>query len=69
MKVEYPQIGICGLTCTLCPNYHTDTESGKGCTAFLRKGWDFHGREGGIHELLGFLNRIGCPWGNSLVGD
>ena len=27
MKVEYPKIGICGLTCTLCPNYHTDAKS------------------------------------------
>lgn len=27
MEVEYPQIGICGLTCTLCPSYHTDTKS------------------------------------------
>ncbi len=27
MKIEYPQIGICGLSCRLCPNYHTETKS------------------------------------------
>ncbi len=27
MKIEYPDIGICGLSCKLCPNYHTDTKS------------------------------------------
>jgi hypothetical protein len=27
MKIKYPQIGICGLSCSLCPNYHTDAKS------------------------------------------
>lgn len=27
MKIEYPKIGICGLSCTLCPRYHTDAKS------------------------------------------
>jgi hypothetical protein len=27
MKIKYPKIGICGLSCRLCPNYHTDTIS------------------------------------------
>lgn len=27
VKIEYPQIGICGLSCTLCPRYHTDAKS------------------------------------------
>ncbi len=24
MKVRYPEIGICGLSCRLCPHYHTE---------------------------------------------
>lgn len=24
MKINYPEIGICGLSCRLCPMYHTD---------------------------------------------
>ena len=27
MKIEYPEIGICGLSCRLCPNYHIEGES------------------------------------------
>jgi len=27
MPIEYPDIGICGLSCRLCPMYHTDAES------------------------------------------
>lgn len=27
MKVKYPEIGICGLSCRLCPHYHMDTAS------------------------------------------
>jgi hypothetical protein len=27
MKIKYPEIGICGLSCRLCPNYNTDTKS------------------------------------------
>ena len=27
MKIAYPQIGICGLSCRLCPNYQTDAAS------------------------------------------
>lgn len=27
MKIHYPEIGICGLSCRLCPNYHMDTKS------------------------------------------
>lgn len=27
MKIKYPEIGICGLSCRLCPNYHMDTKS------------------------------------------
>jgi hypothetical protein len=27
MKIVYPEIGICGLSCRLCPNYHMDTKS------------------------------------------
>jgi len=27
MKIKYPETGICGLSCRLCPNYHTDAKS------------------------------------------
>lgn len=27
MKIRYPTIGICGLSCRLCPMHHTETES------------------------------------------
>jgi len=27
MKIEYPGIGICGLSCRLCPTYHIDGKS------------------------------------------
>ncbi len=27
MKINYPQIGIYGLSCLLCPNYHSDAKS------------------------------------------
>ncbi|HCJ66041.1 MAG TPA: hypothetical protein DHV62_01615 [Elusimicrobia bacterium] len=27
MKIKYPEIGICGLSCRLCPMYHSETAS------------------------------------------
>ncbi len=27
ISVKYPKIGICGLSCVLCPNYHTQAKS------------------------------------------
>ncbi|MDK2915590.1 MAG: hypothetical protein PWR25_147 [Euryarchaeota archaeon] len=27
MRIEYPDIGVCGLSCRLCPMYNTDAES------------------------------------------
>jgi PP-loop superfamily ATP-utilizing enzyme len=27
MQIKYPEIGICGLSCRLCPMYNTDAES------------------------------------------
>jgi len=27
MKIEYPEIGICGLSCRLCPMYHIEGKS------------------------------------------
>ena len=27
MQIKYPEIGICGLSCRLCPMYNTETES------------------------------------------
>ncbi len=27
MDIKYPEIGICGLSCRLCPRYHTDGDS------------------------------------------
>jgi hypothetical protein len=32
MEISYPEIGICGLSCRLCPKHHTGTENKcKGC--------------------------------------
>lgn len=27
MQINYPEIGVCGLSCRLCPMYNTETES------------------------------------------
>lgn len=27
MKVEYPEVGVCGLSCRLCPAFHRETAS------------------------------------------
>ena len=27
MQIKYPEIGICGLSCRLCPHYHTESKS------------------------------------------
>ncbi|MDD2890397.1 MAG: DUF3795 domain-containing protein [bacterium] len=27
IKINYPEIGICGLSCRLCPSYHMETKS------------------------------------------
>jgi hypothetical protein len=27
MQIKYPEIGVCGLSCRLCPMYNTETES------------------------------------------
>jgi hypothetical protein len=27
MKIEYPEIGVCGLSCGLCPNFHSTADS------------------------------------------
>lgn len=27
MKIKYPEVGICGLSCQLCPQYHTKANS------------------------------------------
>lgn len=27
MQIKYPEIGICGLSCRLCPMYNTDTDN------------------------------------------
>jgi hypothetical protein len=27
MKIEYPKIGVCGLSCALCPTYHSKSDS------------------------------------------
>jgi hypothetical protein len=36
MKIKYPAVGICGLSCRLCPRYHTDAKSRcPGC----KSGW------------------------------
>lgn len=27
MKIDFPEIGVCGLSCRLCPTYHTNSKS------------------------------------------
>ncbi|MDV2480827.1 DUF3795 domain-containing protein [Methanoculleus sp. Wushi-C6] len=37
MHIEYPDIGICGLSCRLCPTYNTEAESRcSGCKSSSR---------------------------------
>ncbi len=39
MKIAYPEIGICGLSCRLCPTYHTEGKSKcGGCKSEYRMG-------------------------------
>jgi Protein of unknown function (DUF3795) len=39
MDIEYPDIGVCGLSCKLCPRYHTDGVSRcNGCKTESRMG-------------------------------
>ncbi len=39
MKIIYPEIGICGLSCRLCPHYHTEGASRcEGCKTGSRMG-------------------------------
>jgi len=39
MKIKYPEIGICGLSCRLCPHYHTEgTSRCGGCKTESRTG-------------------------------
>ena len=38
-SILYPEIGICGLSCRLCPRYHTETKSKcGGCKSEFRMG-------------------------------
>jgi hypothetical protein len=37
MNIQYPQVGVCGLSCRLCPTHHTLTESRcAGCKSIAR---------------------------------
>lgn len=37
MKIEYPEIGVCGLSCRLCPNYHIESKNRcEGCKSEAR---------------------------------
>lgn len=37
MHIKYPDMGICGLSCQLCPTYHTDAKSRcEGCKSQSR---------------------------------
>jgi hypothetical protein len=37
MQIKHPEIGVCGLSCRLCPNYHITTKSRcQGCKSAFR---------------------------------
>lgn len=36
MKIKYPEVGICGLSCRLCPWYHKDSNRCGGCKSEYR---------------------------------
>ena len=37
MNIQYPEVGVCGLSCRLCPMYHMQTESRcAGCKSTAR---------------------------------
>lgn len=37
MQIKYPEIGVCGLSCRLCPSYHSHSESRcGGCKSVAR---------------------------------
>ncbi len=39
MNIQYPEIGICGLSCRLCPSFHTEGASRcSGCKSDYRMG-------------------------------
>ena len=39
MQIQYPEIGICGLSCRLCPTYNTNAKSKcNGCKSEYRMG-------------------------------
>lgn len=39
MQIKYPEVGICGLSCRLCPSYHTEGKSKcGGCKSEYRMG-------------------------------
>lgn len=39
MHIDYPEVGVCGLSCRLCPNYHTEGKSTcGGCKSEYRMG-------------------------------
>ena len=39
MRIKYPKIGICGLSCILCPRYNTNAKSKcEGCKSEFRMG-------------------------------
>jgi len=39
MIIKYPEIGICGLSCRLCPRYHSESKSR--CRGCKKKGIEF----------------------------
>lgn len=67
MQVDYPEIGICGLSCRLCPSYHIEGKSrcagcksanrmAVGCPfitcAVKKKGIEFCSRPKLVHSIL-----------------
>ncbi|NJD54065.1 MAG: hypothetical protein FIB07_14500 [Candidatus Methanoperedens sp.] len=56
MIFKYPEIGVCGLSCRLCPRYQSEGESRCfGCKTESRMGagaMDIKGRSKKLHSIL-----------------
>ena len=53
MKIKYPEIGICGLSCRLCPRFHTETQSKcNGCKSESRMAGCYKSLMKGVRKAI-----------------